>query len=226
MQLTKKHGRIVGVLFVLIILLGSTSLNYRGLGSTLLASDDMLQQVYNQSFTMKLSIILNLVAGLIWFGIAVYLYPFVKTISRSLAFWYLGLWIMQFGAALMGDIAHLSLINLSQQVHSMGTTNLELYNTMGKVLINEYFWGHFFSLMGYSSATFILFVVFFKGRWVPRFISIWGMAAMTSVFSASVAQIFDVEVSFWFYQQNGLHFIFLTLWLLVKGFDVKKEILS
>ena len=224
MQLTKKHGRIVGVLFVLIILLGSTSLNFRGLNSTLLESDNMLQQVYEQSFTMKLSIIFNLVAGLIWFWIAVYLYPFIKTISRSLAFWYIGLWIMQFGAALMGDIAHLSLINLSQQVHSLGTADLELYNIMGRVLINEYFWGHFFSLMGYSSATFILFIVFFKGRWVPRFLAIWGMAAMTSVFSATVAQIFDVDVSFWFYQQNGLHFIFMTLWLLVKGFDVKKEI--
>ena len=77
----------MGVLFVLIIILGSTSLNFRGLNSTLLESDNMLQQVYEQSFTMKLSIILNLVAGLIWFGIAVYLYPFIKTISRSLAFW-------------------------------------------------------------------------------------------------------------------------------------------
>ena len=224
MQLTKKHGRIVGVLFVLIIILGNFSLDFRGLGSALLESDNMLQQVYEQSFTMKFSIILNLVAGLIWFGIAVYLYPFIKSISRSLAFWYIALWVMQFGAALIGDIAHLSLINLSQQVQSLGAVNLEMYNTMGKVLINEYFWGHFFSLMGYSSATFILFVVFFKGKWVPRFISIWGMAAMTSVFSASVVQIFDIEVSFWFYLQNGLHFIFLTLWLLVKGFDVKKEI--
>ncbi len=224
MQLTKKHGRIVGMLFVLIILLGSTSLNFRGLNSTLLASDDMLQQVFEQSFTMKLSIILNLVAGLIWFGIAIYLYPFIKSISRSLAMWYVGLWIMQFGAALMGDIAHLSLINLSQQLQSLPTTDIEFYNTMGKVLINEYFWGHFFSLMGYSSATFLLFIAFFKGKWVPRFIAIWGMAAMIAVFSATVAQIFDVDVNFWFYQQNGIHFIFMTLWLLVRGFDPQKEI--
>ena len=220
MQLTKRHGRIVGILFVLIILLGSTSLNFRGLNSTLLASNDLLQQVYEQSFQMKLSIILNLVAGLIWLGIAIYLYPFVKIISRSLAMWYVGLWIIQFGAALMGDIAHLSLINLSEQVQTLVAPNLETYHTMGKVLVNEYFWGHFFSLMGYSSATFLLFIAFFKGKWVPGFISIWGMAAMTVVFSATVAQIFDAEVSFMFYQQNGIHFIFMTLWLLIFGFRI------
>lgn len=226
MQLTKKHGRIVGILFVLIILLGSTSLNFRGLNSTLLESDNLLQQVYDQSFHMKLSIILNLVAGLIWLGIAIYLYPFVKKISRSLAMWYVGLWIIQFGAALMGDIAHLSLINLSEQVQTLVVPNLEAYHTMGKVLINEYFWGHFFSLMGYSSATFLLFIAFYKGRWVPRVISVWGMLAMLTVFSATVAQIFNVDVSFMFYQQNGLHFIFMTLWLLIFGFkihEIKEE---
>ena len=223
MQPTKKQGRIVGVLFVLIILLGSTSLNFRGLNSSLLGADDLLQQVFEQSFQMKLSILLNLTAGLLWLGIAIYLYPFVKNISRALAMWYVGLWIIQFGAALMGDIAHLSLINLSQQVQSVTTTDLNVYNTMAKVLINEYFWGHFFSLMGYSSATFLLFTAFFKGQWIPRFISIWGMVAMTSVFSASVAQLLDIKVSFWFYQQNGIHFIFLTLWLLIFGFKAVKS---
>ena len=222
MQLTKKHGRIVGSLFVLIILLGSTSLNFRGLGSTLLASENLLEQVYEQSFYMKLSIIMNLVAGLVWLGIAIYLYPFVKNISRSLAMWYVGLWIIQFGAGLMGDIGHLSLITLSQEVNSMVAPDLATYNVMGKVLINEYFWGHFFSLMGYSSATFLLFIAFFKGKWVPRFISIWGMGAMTVVFSATVAQIFDADVSFAFYQQNGIHFIFMTIWLLIFGFKPKQ----
>ena len=223
MQLTKKHGRIVGILFVLIILLGSTSLNFRGLNSTLLASEDLLQQVYEQSFQMKLSIILNLIAGLVWLGIAIYLYPFVKNISRSLAIWYVGLWIIQFGAALMGDIAHLSLITLSKEVQTLVAPNLESYHVMGKVLINEYFWGHFFSLMGYSSATFLLFIAFFKGKWIPRFISVWGMAAMTVVFSATAAQLFDVDVSFMFYQQNGIHFIFMTLWLLIFGFKISEK---
>ena len=205
MQLTKKHGRVVGFLFVLIILLGSTSLNFRGLNSTLLAADNLLEQVYQQSFHMKLSIILNLLAGLVWLGIAIYLYPFVRNISRSIAMWYVGLWIIQFGAALIGDIAHLSLITLSNEVQTLVEADLESYNTMGKVLVNEYFWGHFFSLMGYSSATFLLFIAFFQGKWIPRFISVWGMAAMAVVFSATVAQIFDVDVSFMFYQQNGIH---------------------
>ena len=215
---TKKTGRIVGLLFVLIILLGSTSLNFRGLTSSLLESENLLQTVFEQGFQMKIGIVLNLVAGLLWLGIAIYLFPFIKHLSRSLAYWYLALWIIQFGAALMGDISHLSLINLSQQVASLPASGIEHYNTMGKVLINEYFWGHFFSLMGYSSSTFLLFIAFFKGKWVPRFISVWGMAAMTLVFSASAVQIFDIDVSFMFYQQNGIHFIFMTLWLLIFGF--------
>ena len=223
MQLTKKHGRILGILFVLIILLGSTSLNFRGLNSSLLASENLLQQVYEQSFQMKLSIILNLLAGLLWLGIAIFLYPFIKNVSKSLAMWYVGLWIIHFAASLMGDIAHLSLITLSKEVQTLVKPGLEIYNITGTVLINEYFWGHFFSLMGYSSATFLLFIAFFKGKWIPQFISIWGMGAMTVVFSATVAQIFDADVSFMFYQQNGIHFIFMTLWLLIFGFKITEN---
>ncbi|MEN8788006.1 MAG: DUF4386 domain-containing protein [Flavobacteriaceae bacterium] len=218
MQLTKNNGRIIGFLFLIIILLGVTSLNLRGLNSSLLASDNILGQVLEQAFDMKLAIVLNIAAGLLWFGIAIFLFPFVRQISKSMALWFLSIWIIQFGTTLMGDIGHLSLINLSQQVQEVPVAELTHYNIIAKVLINEYFWGHFLSLMGYSSATFLLFIAFFKGRWLPRFIPIWGMAAMTAVFFASAVQLFDIKVSFWFYQQNGIHFIVLTLWLLIFGF--------
>jgi hypothetical protein len=224
MQPSKKAGRIIGLLFLIIIALGGTSLNLRGLNSSLLAADDLLARVFEQAFEMKLAIVLNLAAGLLWLGIAIYLFPFVKQISKSLALWLLSLWLIQFGTTLMGDIAHLSLINLSQQVQGMPVADLIHYKTIGKVLINEYFWGHFFSLMGYSSATFILFLAIFKGRWLPRFIPVWGMAAMTVVFFASAVQLFDIEVSFLFYQQNGIHFIVMTLWLLFFGFKVKSPV--
>ena len=218
MQLTKNKGRIVGLLFLLIIALGATSLNFRGLNSTLLASETILSDVFEQAFNMKLAIILNLAAGLLWLGIAIFLYPYIKQVSRSLAIWYVLLWVIQFGAALMGDIGHLSLVTLSQQVQGIPVAEMTLYNTMAKVLVHEYFWGHFFSLMGYSSATFLLFIAFFKGKWLPRFIPVWGMLAMTSVFFASAVQLFDIKVSFWFYQQNGIHFIIMTLWLMIFGF--------
>lgn len=221
MQPTKRSGRIIGVLFFIIILLGATSLNLRGLNSSLLANENLLGLVFEQTFDMKLAIILNMVAGLLWLGIAIYLFPYVKYISRSLAVWYVALWIIQFCAAMMGDIGHLSLINLSQQVQGMPASDLIHYNTIAKVLVNDYFWGHFFSLMGYSSATFILFIAIFKGRWLPRFIPIWGMGAMSLVFFASAVQLFDVDVSFLFYQQNGIHFILMTLWLLIFGFRTK-----
>lgn len=208
----------MGLLFVLIILLGATSLNFRGLGSSLLASDNILQEVFEQVFHMKLAIVLNMAAGLLWLGVVIYLFPFVKNISRSLAIWYVVLWILQFGATMMGDMGHLSLIELSQQVQELSEGELGHYNTIAKVLIHEYFWGHFFSLMGYSSATFILFIAIYRGKWLPRFIPLWGMAAMTSVFFASAVQLFDIKVSFWFYQQNGIHFLFMTLWLLIFGF--------
>ena len=218
MSPTKKQGRIIGILFILIILLGVTSLNFRGLGSSLLESESILQDVFEQGTQMKLAVVLNLMAGLLWLWIAIYLYPYIKNISRTLALWYVALWIIQFGASLMGDLGHLSLIELSRQVQGLSDMELSHYNTIARVQVHDYFWGHFLGLMGYSSATFLLFVAFFRGKWLPAFIPIWGMAAMTSVFTASLVQLFDIEVSFWFYQQNGFHFIFMTLWLLIFGF--------
>ena len=226
MQPTRKTGRVIGILFVLIIALGATSLNLRGLSSSLMGSEDFLEQVFERKFHMRLSIMLNILSSLLWIGIAVYLFPFIKKISRPLAFWYLGLWFIQLCTTLMGDSGHLSLIRLSQEMQSMTSLDLETLNSLGRVYAHEYFWGHFFALMAYSSSTFLLFIAFFKGRWIPRVLSVWGMAAMTVVFSATVLQFFDVDVDFAFYQQNGYHFIALTLWLLIKGFSPKAETIS
>lgn len=227
MQPTRKTGRIIGALFVIIIILGATSLNLRGLSSSLMSSDTFLAQVFEQQFHMRLSIVLNILASLIWLGIAFYLFPAVKKISRALAFWYAGLWIVHLCTTLMGDSGHLTLITLSKEVQSLSNVDMLSYNSLGRLYAHEYFWGHFFSLMAYSSATFLLFIAFFKGRWIPRILSVWGMAAMTVVFSATVCQLFDIDVDFIFYEQNGYHFIALTLWLLIRGFNPRlKEIAS
>ena len=221
-----RTGRLVGLLFLLMIVLGSTGLSFRGLSSSLIESETFLQDVLSQYSGMKLAVMLDLLSGILGISAAVILYPLLERHNRFIALFYLAAWIANYVTSLIGDINHLSflsLLSLSQDYASASAAGAEGFNPLGAVLVRNYFWAHFFGLLLYSSGSFILFTAFWKYRLVPRLLSGWGMLAMISVFSATVAQLLDQEVNMWFYGQNGFHFIALTGWLLIKGFRQPDE---
>jgi len=92
----KKLGRIIGVLFLLTILVGIGSLNLRGLSTSLAESPTFLNDVFENSFMMKIGILLDILAALISVGIAVTLFPFIKRYNQGLALWYFGLYVTYF----------------------------------------------------------------------------------------------------------------------------------
>jgi hypothetical protein len=220
---TKNIGRIVGVMLLLIIAAGATSLNFRGLSSSLAKSADFLNMVHENAMTMRIAILLNLLATGMWVGIAVMLNPLLSKYSKRTAHWFLGFWFVSFAVTIVGDISHLSLISLSELFVSADHSNMPHYQTLAALKVSAYYWSHFFALITYATATAGFFYLMYQSRLVPRFIAVWGMLAMSLVFFASWAQIFGVKVSFYFYMQNGLHMLFMTGWLLVKGFNAAAD---
>jgi hypothetical protein len=215
----KKSGRIVGALFLLTILIGIGSLNLRGLSTSLSESPTFLNDIFENTAMMKIAMLLDIIAGLISVGTAIVLFPIIKKYKQGFALWYFGLYVSYFGLILLSNLNHLSLLSLSEQFVNTKNPDFDYFNILGLLQIESYFSVHFFSLIIFSLAAVVLYYFLYKTMLLPRFLCIWGILAATIVFASTWLQIFDYDVNFIVYAQNGIFMLFFTIWLLVKGFN-------
>ncbi|MEM9649357.1 MAG: DUF4386 domain-containing protein [Bacteroidota bacterium] len=223
MKTNQQIGRIIGFLLLIIIALGIPSVIFRGLSSSLVNSSSFLSLVSENAMEMRIAVLLDIIVSLLWITVAAFVFPYLKKFNNRLALAYMAIWSVYFGVIIFSNISHLSLISLSQEFESMNQLNLEYFTLVGRLKVDDYFWAHFFGIMLYASAAFIFYYFLFRKRYVPRFLSVWGMVAIFIVFVACWLNIFDVNISFHFFSQNGLHMIILMGWLVAKGFSDSTE---
>jgi len=120
---------------------------------------------------------------------------------------------------LVSNIDHLSLLSLSEQFVNAKSPDIDNFNMLGLLQIESYFSVHFFSLIIFSLAAAVLYYFLYRTKLLPGFLCIWGFLAVSIVFASTWLQIFDYDVNFIVYAQNGLFMLFFTIWLLVKGFN-------
>ncbi|WP_425237494.1 DUF4386 domain-containing protein [Ulvibacterium sp.] len=219
MKTNQKKGRIIGLLLLLIVVAGIPSVNLRGLSTSMAASPEFLNEVFQKSMQMRLAVLLDIVAGVLWLVVAVILFPVIKQYKKGMALGFFGIWIVYFAVIIFSNISHLTLLSLSQEFVKAGATDMSHFGTLGLLKIEEYFWAHYMAIMLYASAAWIFYYFLFRTKLIPRFLSAWGLLAISLAFLACWLTIFDVSISFYFFLQNGLHMIVLLLWLLVKGFN-------
>ncbi|UII79153.1 DUF4386 domain-containing protein [Flagellimonas sp. CMM7] len=224
MKLNQKIGRTVGFLLLLIMVLGIPSVTLRGLSTSMVVSPTFLNEVFQNALQMRIAILLDILASTLWLIIAIILFPTIKKYKNSFALWFLGVWLVQFSVIIFSNISHLSLLSLSNVFVATEGTGTEFFSILGQLKIEEYFWAHFMSLMLYAAAAFCLYYFLFQTRLVPRFLSVWGMVAISLVFIASWLNIFDINPSFYLYSQNGIHMIAFIGWLIAKGFNTGETI--
>lgn len=219
MKTNQKTGRIIGLLLLLIVVVGIPSVDLRGLSTSMAASPEFLNEVFQKSMQMRLAVLLDIVASALWLVVAIILFPIIKQYRKGLALGFFGIWIAYLAVILFSNISHLSLLSLSQDFVKTGASNIDYFSTLGLLKIEEYFWAHYMAIMLYASAAWIFYYFLFRTKLIPRFLSAWGLIAISLPFLACWLTIFDISVSFYFFLQNGLHMIILLLWLLVKGFN-------
>nr|WP_299174043.1 DUF4386 domain-containing protein [uncultured Allomuricauda sp.] len=218
MEKNQKTGRNIGFLLLLIMLIGIPSVMFRGLSTSLPDSPNFLSQIFENAMEMRISVLLDVLASALWIVAATLLFPLIKKFNHRLALCFFGIWMTYFAIIIFSNISHLSLLSLSQVFIETKVPNTEYFVLAGSMKIEGYFWAHFFGIMLYATAAFIFYYFLFKNRLIPRLLSGWGMIAISIVFIACWLNIFDLNVSFHFFSQNGIHMIVLTGWLIAKGF--------
>ena len=208
----RKTARIVGLLFLLLLITGISGIILRELSPS-------LKDVFENSTQIKISILFDLIASTVAVGIAVLLFPILKKFNYNIALWYFGFSIVGFATIIVSNVSVFSLLTLSEEYVKLGSPDTDYFQTLGVLKIAEYFGAHFMGLIIHTFGASMFYYLLFQSKLLPRFLSVWGLIAITLVLSATLLQIFDRSVSMILYLPNGLLQILIGIWLIVKGFN-------
>lgn len=208
----RKTARIVGLLFLLLLITGISGIILRDLSPS-------LKDVFENSTQIKISILFDLIASTVAVGIAVLLFPILKKFNYNIALWYFGFSIVGFATIVVSNVSVFSLLTLSEEYVKLGSPDTDYFQTLYVLKLGEYFGAHFMGLIIHTFGASMFYYLLFQSKLLPRFLSVWGLIAITLVLSATLLQIFDRSVRMILYLPNGLLQILIGIWLIVKGFN-------
>jgi hypothetical protein len=194
------------------------------LGGPLSAPVDLARVAANEN-----GVVLAALIEFIWAatgaGIAIALFPVLRTHSRALALGSVAARAAEGVLVLVGTLGMLVLFSLSKEAVAAGSAGLASADTLANLLVAAREWLH--GLVGplaFALGAFLYYVALFNSKLVPRWLSGWGIVAIAlNVFSTiygSFAQDFGVSsVSTIINIPILLQEMVLAVWLIAKGFD-------
>ncbi len=172
---------------------------------------------------MVVGVLLELVAAGACVGIALALYPVLKEWGKGLA---LGSVVFRTVEAVMYMISAaslLSLLALSQRFTSGAAADPVAFRTVGDALLDGREQAALVGVFAFSVGALLYYVLFYRSRLVPRWLSVWGIGAVILMLVACLLAVFtqnDVTTYTILALPIGVQEMVLAVWLIAKGFHV------
>jgi len=211
MSKIRKDSIVVGLLFIIAIfasLIGGTIID------GVITTEGYLETLSNNSSSLRLGVILELVNGIAVIGIAVILYKYIKIYSERFAVAYIGLRIIEAVACVFAAVIALSFITLSGNFLTVDLANLNAIENVINGFRNDVL-GVLVPIF-FSISSFILYYTFYRVKLVPRYISIWGFIGVVLIFSMNVFGI-SGNIQMLFALPIITNELFLGFYLIIRG---------
>ncbi len=215
----RKTARIVGALFLIAMvtsLLGGLWLE------SILNAPDYLVTVSANETQVIIGVLLELINGIAVVSIAVLMFPIFKKQDEALALGYVAFRVIEAVIIIAAVISPLSLVALSQEYLSAGAPDASNFHNLGTsfLAVRAYLVGQMLGIF-FSLAALLFFYLLYQSKLVPRFISVWGLIAVSLVFAWNLLDLFGISISVGiiFGLPIILNEIFLGIWLIIKGFN-------
>jgi len=216
MNTNRKIARIVGALFLfsnVTFMLGAVVFV-----EPILSAADYLTLVSANRTQVVLGVLLELINGIAYLGIAVLMFPILKQRFESMALGYAGFRIIEFVMQTLSDINPLSLLTLSEGFVSAGSPEASSFQALGTLLLAERHWAFQMVSITLGLGALMFYYMLYQSKLIPRFISIWGLIGAAVVLANTLFDMFGLSVP-----NLGvlmlLNELFLGVWLIVKGFN-------
>ena len=223
-QVDKYTPRLLGAAFLIVI---ATSLIS---GLPLAAAigsgniSDMLVSISNNLTLMHISILGGLLNSVGIVFLAGFLYIVLNKQNRTFALIALGLWLGEAIFYAIMQIGALGLIPLSLNFVKAGTPVDSFYQTLGNFLYNcVYNQGLMIHMWFYCLGGLLWYYLFFRSKYIPRVIPLFGLLAVCLALVGLVLQIFGYNVPIYFSIPLLPFELIIGAWLMLKGIKNSSE---
>jgi len=217
----RKLAITAGVLFIVADLVGFLSLPFL---APVNAADYLVSVSTNEGLVATAALLL-FIGGAAAIGIAVSLYPVLRKYSGGLALGAVGFRTVEGVLDVIAVTSLLLLITLSQQFVEAGAPDSSYFQTAGVLVVSAYHWiSNVAKLLAFSIGALLYYIIFYRTRLVPRWLSGWGIIAVIFTAASSLLVMYDLIAPFSAGQiiLNLLILpqeLVLAVWLIVKGFN-------
>jgi hypothetical protein len=216
------RAKIVGILFII-----GTAAGILGaiIISPVLNATDYLAKFSADQNQVLAGVFLELVMAVACASIAIWLYPVLKKYSESLALGAVGFRLIEAVFGFVSVLSLLLLLALSQEFVKAGAPDSSYYQLLGELLKAGHDWvGPVLMLLPWCIGALMYYYIFYQTKLVPRWLSGWGIIAVTLSIAATILVLFSVIEPF---STTQIIFNFLIMvqemvlavWLIVKGFN-------
>lgn len=213
---TGKPARLVGVLFLFsntTFILGAIVFI-----EPILSDPGYLNLVVTHRNQVVFGVLLELLNGVAYIGIAVLMYPILKQRFESLALGYVGFRLVEFVTQILASLCPLALVTLGKEFVEADVPASTSIHIMGATLLAGRFWAFQMLSILFGLGALIFYFMLHQSRLIPRFISIWGLIGATVVLVNALFEISGLDIP-----NLGvlmlLNELFLGVWLIMKGFN-------
>ncbi len=217
---TINTGRIVGALFLTLMIvytIGAIIID------PILNSPNYLTIASENKNEILTGVLLELINGIAYLGIAVLVYPIFKKLNQSLALLYLGFRIIEFAMQMISDMSPLLLISVSESFTEANIQDTSSLQALGTVLLEMRFWANQMVFLTYSLGALIFYYSTYHLKLIPRFLSIWGLIGAPLVIVNILFDSFNSSLGIDLGLVMGLNEIVLGIWLIAKGFNLAQN---
>jgi hypothetical protein len=221
MNKERKYAISAGILFIIADLVGFISFPFMAPVN----AANYLVSVSTSGGLVTTGAVLLFIGGAAAIGIAISLYPVLRKYNEGLALGSVGFRTVEGVFDFISVLGLLILITLSQQFVGAGAPDPSYFQTLGGLSISGFHWAvNVVKLMAFSMGCLLYYIIFYRTKLIPRWLSGWGIAAAIMTMLSALLVMYGLIAPF-STAQVILNLpilpqeLILAVWLIVKGFN-------
>jgi hypothetical protein len=221
MNSNKRISRTAGILILLGIIVGILSI------VPSVEGENFLEEVYPNKNQVLIGATFQFFLVPIYVGFALVLFEVLRKFNKTLSIGFVGFRIIAGVFQLIGMILLPIFILISQKYLSQVNPDLLSFETIGEILkLFRDLTNHLGVMLATALGNLLLYYIFYKGKYIPVWLSIWGIVGNMLLMLGSFLLLFQlIDVISTEYGiitfPLVLQEVVLGIWLLVKGLNLE-----
>ncbi len=172
-----------------------------------------------------MSIILGLVTSVGIIVLAVLLYFVLNKQNKVIALVALGMWLAEAITLAVSKIGAYALIPLSLEFVKAGAPESSYFQTLGDLFYSVvYKQGDDIHMLFYCVGGILWFYLFYRSKYIPRILSVLGIAIESLGLIGMLLLLFTVKVNVVLFSPIGVLELIVGLWLVIRGIRDSSEL--